>query len=312
MRQDYDSAIHLFPAIEPFDSGFFERDNHQIYFEQTGNPAGKAILFLHGGPGAGCSPAHRRLFDPKKFRVIFIDQRGSGRSKPYGSTVNNTTQDLISDINYLRQSLEIEKWALFGGSWGSTLALAYAIDSPTFVSALILRGVFLGTDSEINWYLYEMKRFFPEAHERFVSFIPEEEHHDILSAYHKSLTSDNQKIRNEAAKFFASYENSCATLHAETRDAGQSAISMAVLEAHYFMNNCFMPADHILKNVRFIQHLPCYIVQGRHDVICPPISAYNLHKIWGRKSKLTLVDDAGHSAFENGTLRNLMLFLQAI
>ncbi len=267
---------------------------------------------MHGGPGAGCSPAHRRLFDPTKFRVIFIDQRGSGRSKPYGSTVNNTTQDLISDINYLRKSLEIEKWALFGGSWGSTLALAYAIDSSAFVSALILRGVFLGTDSEINWYLYEMKRFFPEAHERFVSFIPEEEHHDILSAYHKRLTSDNQKFRNEAAKFFASYENSCATLHAETRDGGQSAISMAVLEAHYFMNNCFMPTDHILKNVRFIQHLPCYIVQGRHDVICPPISAYNLHKIWGRKSTLTLVDDSGHSAFENGTLRNLMLFLQAI
>ena len=312
MRQDYDSAVHLFPAIEPFDSGYFNQGGHEIYYEQIGNPNGRAILFLHGGPGAGCSPAHRRLFDPAKFRVIFIDQRGSGRSKPYGSTNKNTTQDLISDINYLRQALKIEKWILFGGSWGSTLALAYAIENPAFVSSLILRGVFLGTDSEINWYLYEMRRFFPEAYERFISFIPVEEHHDILSAYHKRLMSDDQKIRNEAAKFFASYENSCATLHAENRDAGQSAFSMAVLEAHYFMNHCFLPVDYIIKNLQFIKHLSCYIVQGRHDVICPPVSAYNLHKLWGKKSKLKLVDDAGHSAFENGTLRNLMLFLNEV
>ena len=312
MRQDYDSAIHLFPATEPYNCGYFSQDNHKIYYEQIGNPEGKPILFLHGGPGAGCSPAHRRLFDPAKFRVIFIDQRGSGRSKPYGSTTNNTTPDLISDINYLRQELKIDKWALFGGSWGSTLALAYAIENPASVSALILRGVFLGTDPEIKWYLYEMRRFFPEAYERFISFIPAEEQHDILSAYHKRLISSNQKIRNDAAKFFASYENSCATLYAETRDAGQSALSMAIMEVHYFMNHCFLPADHIIKNVRFIQHLPCYIVQGRHDVICPPLSAYNLHKLWGKKSKLTLVDDAGHSAFENGTLRNLMLFLNEI
>ena len=140
MRQDYDSALHLFPAIEPYDCGYFERDNHELYYEQIGNPDGRVILFLHGGPGAGCSPAHRRLFDPGKFRVIFLDQRGSGRSKPYGSIINNTTQDLISDINHLRQSLNIEKWALFGGSWGSTLALAYAIENPTFVSALILHN----------------------------------------------------------------------------------------------------------------------------------------------------------------------------
>ena len=312
MRQDYDSFIHLFPEILPFDSGYFEQDNHQIYYEQIGNPDGHALLFLHGGPGAGCSPAHRRLFDPAKFRVIFIDQRGSGRSTPYGSTINNTTQHLISDINFLRVKLKINKWTLFGGSWGSTLALAYAIANPAYVTALILRGIFLGTDTEVNWYLHEMGRFFPEAYEQFISYIPIDEQHDILSAYHNRLTGDNIQIRNEAAKFFASYENSCATLHAEARDAGQFAISMAVLEAHYFVNQCFLPANYILKNVRFIQHLPCYIVQGRHDVICPPISAYNLHKKWGHKSSLTLVDDAGHSAFEHGTLRNLMMFLQAL
>jgi len=312
MRQDYDSSIHLFPVIEPFDNGYFEQDIHKIYYEQVGNPEGKVILFLHGGPGAGCSSAHRRLFDPEKFRVIFFDQRGSGRSKPYASIEKNTTQHLISDINYLREKLKIEKWILFGGSWGSTLALAYAIENPVFVSALILRGVFLGTNAEINWYLYEMRRFFPEAYDRFISYIPVEEQNDILSAYHKRLTSDDQKIRNQAAKFFASYENSCATLHAETRDAGQSALSMAVLEAHYFMNDCFLPPDYIAKNVRYIQQLPCYIVQGRHDVICPPSNAYKLHKIWGKNSKLRLVDDAGHSAFEHGTLRNLMLFLQSV
>lgn len=312
MRQEYDSTIHLFPAIEPFDSGYFDQDGHQIYYEQVGNPDGKAILFLHGGPGAGCSPAHRRLFDPQKFRAILFDQRGSGRSKPHASTTKNTTQYLISDINYLREKLRIEKWTLFGGSWGSTLALAYAIENSAFVSALILRGVFLGTDPEINWYLYEMGKFFPEAHERFISHIPIDERHDILSAYYKRLISTNQKTRNEAAKVFASYENSCATLHAEFRDAGQSAISMAVLEAYYFTNHCFLPADHIEKNVHYIKQIPCYIVQGRHDVICPPSSAYKLQKIWGNNSKLSLVDDAGHSAFEHGTLRNLMLFLQTI
>ena len=312
MRQEYDSSVHLFPAIEPFDCGYFEQDGHKIYYEQVGNPDGKVILFLHGGPGAGCSPAHRRLFDPQKFRAILFDQRGSGRSKPNASITKNTTQFLISDINYLREKLKIKKWALFGGSWGSTLALAYAIENPVFVSALILRGVFLGTNMEINWYLYEMGRFFPEAHARFKSHIPIEEHHDLLSAYYKRLTSSNQKIRNEAAKIFASYENSCATLHAETRDAGQAALSMAVLEAYYFMNHCFLPEDYIIKNVPYLKQLPCYIVQGRHDVICPPLSAYKLHKTWGHNSKLLLVDDAGHSAFEYGTLRNLMLFLQTI
>ena len=312
MRQEYDSSIHLFPAIEPYDYGYFERDGHQIYYEQVGNPYGKEILFLHGGPGAGCSPAHRRLFDPEKFRAILFDQRGSGRSKPYAYTKRNTTQYLISDINYLREKLKIKKWALFGGSWGSTLALAYAIENPAFVSALILRGVFLGTSTEIDWYLYEMGRFFPEAHDRFLSHIPIEERDDLLSAYYKRLMSTNYKIRNEAAKIFASYENSCATLHAEFRDAGQSAVSMAVLEAYYFMNDCFLPADYIVKNVQYLKQLPCYIVQGRHDVICPPASAYKLHKIWGHHSKLLLVDDAGHSAFEHGTLRNLMLFLQTI
>ncbi len=312
MRQEYDSSIHLFPDIEPFDCGYFEQDGHEIYYEQVGNPHGKPILFLHGGPGAGCSPAHRRLFDPEKFRAILFDQRGSGRSKPIASIKNNTTKNLISDINYLREKLKIKKWTLFGGSWGSTLALVYAIENPAYVSALILRGIFLGTNAEIDWYLHDMGKFFPEAHARFTSHIPIEEQHDILFAYYKRLTSTDLKIRNEAAKFFASYENSCATLHAENRDPGHSALSIAILEAYYFMNHCFLPADYIVKNVGYIKQLPCYIVQGRHDVICPPISAYKLHKIWGHNSKLLFVDDAGHSAFEHGTLRNLMLFLQTI
>ena len=297
----------LFPAAAPFAKGRLDRGLHQIYFEQCGRPDGKPILFIHGGPGAGISPTHRRLFNPDRYHCILFDQRGSGQSMPHGETAQNTTQDLIADIEALRKELGIDSWLLFGGSWGSTLALAYAIAHPERVTGLILRGIFLGTRAEVDWFLHDMGRFFPEAYEQFISFLTVEERKDILLSYHDKLTDPQALVHQPAAERWASYETSCSTLRAGIRRvAGRSALSMARLEAHYFVNDCFMPDQHIIKNIRVIRHLPAHIIQGRHDVICPPVSAHRLAEAWGSNATLRMIDDAGHSTFENGIAHALL------
>ena len=308
----YDSELGLFSPIKPFNDGFLKRGIHHIYFEETGNPDGIPVMFLHGGPGAGCAPPHRRLFDPQRYRVILMDQRGCGRSEPFASIQQNTTQDLIEDIEALRQHLNIPNFILFGGSWGSTLALAYGVTYPDRCLGFVLRGVFLGTRAEIEWFLYDMGRFFPEAHDRFIRPIPPSERSDLLSAYYQRLTSPSRTIACQAARSWAAYENSCATLAAVSRDAGDSALSLALLEAHYFTNECFMPENHLLDNVARLNHLPAIVVQGRHDVICPPFTAYRLVEAWGRQAQLRMVDDAGHSAFESGIVGRLMRGLDEV
>ena len=303
----------LFSPIKPFHSGFLRRDNHKIYFEQCGTPSGQPILFVHGGPGAGISPAHRRLFDPKRFHLVLFDQRGCGLSRPQASLDNNSTEDLIGDIEAIRNELGIDKFTLFGGSWGSTLALAYAINYPEHVRGLILRGVFLGTRAEVNWFLNDMGRFFPEAYERFVGHLDQVDRHDLLTSYFNRLVDPDPEIHQKAAEAWASYETSCSTLRAGNRYmGGPGALTMARIEAYYFINDCFMPANHIINNVDSIAHLPVTIVQGRHDVICPPTTAFQLAAKWGGNAKLEIVDVAGHSTFESGIAHALLAALEEI
>ena len=303
----------LFPAVLPFHTGRLARDGHDLYFEECGQQTGRPILFLHGGPGAGIAPSHRRLFNPDRFRCVLFDQRGSGQSRPFASIESNTTDALIGDIEALRHHLGVDKFSLFGGSWGSTLALAYAIAYPEHVESLILRGIFLGTADEVSWFLQDMGRFFPEAHERFISFIPEDERDDILTAYYQRLTSNNPAIYQPAADRWASYETSCSTLRAGSRHmSGTAALSMARIEAHYFRHQCFMPDAHILSNIDRIKHLPAHIIQGRHDVICPPFTAQKLALAWGNNARLQMIDEAGHSTFERGIAHALLAALDTI
>ena len=303
----------LFPAVLPFHTGRLARDGHDLYFEECGKQTGRPILFLHGGPGAGIAPSHRRLFNPDRFRCVLFDQRGSGQSRPFASIESNTTDALIGDIEALRHHLGVDKFILFGGSWGSTLALAYAIAYPEHVESLILRGIFLGTADEVSWFLHDMGRFFPEAHERFISFIPENERDNILIAYYQRLTSNNPAVYQPAADRWASYETSCSTLRAGSRHmSGTAALSMARIEAHYFRHQCFMPDAHILSNVDRVKHLPAYIIQGRHDVICPPFTAQKLALAWGKNARLQMIDEAGHSTFERGVAHALLAALDTI
>ena len=303
----------LFPAVLPFHTGRLARDGHDLYFEECGNQTGRPILFLHGGPGAGIAPSHRRLFNPDRFRCVLFDQRGSGQSRPFASIESNTTDALIGDIEALRHHLGVDKFILFGGSWGSTLALAYAIAYPEHVESLILRGIFLGTADEVSWFLHDMGRFFPEAHERFISFIPENERDDVLTAYYQRLNSNNPAIYQPAADRWASYETSCSTLRAGSRHmSGTAALSMARIEAHYFRHQCFMPDAHILSNIDRIKHLPAHIIQGRHDVICPPFTAQKLALGWGKNARLQMIDEAGHSTFERGIAHALLAALNTI
>ena len=306
MPHAFDRDVDLHDDIKPFNTGTLNRDGHSIYYEQCGTPDGIPVMFVHGGPGSGCAPAHRRLFDPKRYHVILIDQRGSGRTTPFASIKDNTTQHLIQDMDDIRRAVGVSQHFLFGGSWGSTLSLAYGIRHPENCLGFILRGIFLGSKSEIDWFLYDMGRFFPEAYERFIAPISASQRGDLLSAYYSRLTSPSKSIALEAARAWAGYENSCATLAAAHRDAGPMALSLALLEAHYFTNDCFMPQNHLLDNLSTISHLPAWIVQGRHDVICPPHTAHTLAKKWGAQAKLVLVDEAGHSAFEAGIVSQLM------
>lgn len=292
----------LYPRIEPFAHGFLGvSGGHQIYWEQSGNPAGVPVVFLHGGPGAGSNPSHRRFFDPDHYRIVIFDQRGAGRSTPFGETRHNTTPDLIDDMEALRRHLEIDSWFVFGGSWGSTLALAYGIAHPDRCRGFALRGIFLGRQSEVDWFLYGMKRIFPEAWRRFSSHLPEAEQNDILAAYHKRLNDPDPAVHRPAAETWSQFESACSTLHHGDGGggSGRGALSLARMEAHYFVNDVFMAKDHILDNINAIKHLPCVIVQGRYDMVCPIATADELAHAWP-DAEYVIVPDAGHSAMEPG------------
>ena len=303
----------FFDCLPSYDSSFLSVSNgHALYYEQYGNPNGIPILFLHGGPGAGFSNSHKGFFDPNIFRVIFFDQRGSGKSTPYAETNYNNTQLLISDIENLRIFLKIDKWYLFGGSWGSTLALLYGIDYPSRCLGFILRGIFLGSKVEIDWFLYDIKKFFPEAHKKFLSNVPQNCRNNILEWFYDKLHSINRSQNLNAASTWAEYENSCSSLHYVSRPiSGEQALAISKIETHYFMNNCFIDDDYIIKNIDKISNIKSVIVQGRHDVICPPFTALKLADSWDG-AKIEIVDDAGHSGFETNISKKLINALNMI
>ena len=304
---------NFFKCLPSYDTGYLEvGDGHKIYYEQYGNPNGIPILFLHGGPGAGFSNSHKSFFDPKAFRVVFFDQRGSGRSVPYAEIKNNNTDSLISDIDKLRKSLNIKQWHLFGGSWGSTLAILYGIKFPQKCLGFILRGIFLGSVSEIDWFLYDIKKFFPEAYKKFISSVPEHYRNNLLVWFHAQLHNNNRSKNLKAASIWAEYENSCSSLNYVSRPiSGEHALAISKIETHYFMNNCFIEDNYIIKNLHKISNIKSFIVQGRHDVICPPLTALKLADCWDI-AKIEIVDDAGHSGFETNISKKLINALEMI
>jgi proline iminopeptidase len=281
-----------------------------LYWEECGNPQGVPVLFLHGGPGAGLSPRHRQFFDPAHYRIVLFDQRGAGQSTPLGEHRNNTTQLLIEDIERLRQMLGIAQWLVFGGSWGSTLALAYGQAHPERCTGFVLRGIFLCTRPEVDFFLNGIQWFFPEAHARFVADIPEDERGDLLQAYVRRLFSDDPSENLQAARTWSRYEGSCLHLlpHPEVAEQfGSDAVALGVgrLEAHYFRNDAFLSDDQLIRNVGRIQHLPATVIQGRYDVVCPARSAWRLHQAWP-EATFQIIEDAGHSGFEPGITRALV------
>jgi proline iminopeptidase len=305
------SVRELYPDIQPHQSGMLKLDGiHTMYWEVSGNPHGKPVLFLHGGPGAGSTPTHRRFFDPAQYRIVVYDQRGAGRSAPLGETRMNTTQILISDIETLRHHLGVERWLVFGGSWGSTLALAYAETHPQSCSGLVLRGIFLCRKREIDWFLYDIRNLFPEAWRSFAEFLPEAERGDLLANFHKRLMDPDPGVHMPAARRWSVYEGSCSTLlpSPETVAAfgdDRMALGLARMEAHYFINEIFLPENFLLDNISRIRHLPAVIVQGRYDAVCPVVTADELHRAWP-EARYQVIPDAGHSAMEPG-IRSALL-----
>jgi proline iminopeptidase len=301
----------LFPEVGPLETGYLPLSGgHVMYWEQVGNPRGRAVLFLHGGPGAGAGAVHRRFFDPSYWRIIIFDQRGAGRSRPLGSLVQNTTPDLVRDIELLRQHLGIERWLLFGGSWGSTLALAYAQACPDRVSGCVLRGVFLGQPEEVDWFLHGLGAIFPEAHANFVGFLPEAERGDVLGGYLRRLTDPDPAVHMPAARAWSVYEGSCSTLLPSPETVAsfaqdRTALGLARIEAYYFASRLFLPPEGLLANMRRIGQIPAEIVQGRYDMICPARAAFQLAAAWPQ-ARLTIIHDAGHSALEPGIRRGLV------
>jgi proline iminopeptidase len=301
--------VDLFPetATKPYREGRLAVSKlHTLHFEECGNPRGKPLIFLHGGPGGGVDPIYRRYFDPQKWRVVLFDQRGCGKSRPFAELRENTTWDLVGDIEKLRAHLGIDRWVVFGGSWGSTLSLAYAQAHPRRVKALVLRGIFLLRRSEMLWFYQEgASHFFPEAWEGFLAPIPPRERGDLMQAYYRRLTSRNRKVRLAAAKAWSIWEGSTSKLHPDP-DAikrfsrSRFADAFARIEAHYFVNGGFLETeDQLLRDARRLRRIPGVIVQGRYDVVCPATSAWELHRAWP-EAKLIIVPDAGHSMSEPG------------
>jgi len=310
-----DERRGFYPEIEPFRTGRLKVSQvHELYFEESGNPKGKPVIFLHGGPGGGTEPKHRRFFDPAAYRIVLVDQRGCGRSTPFASLEENTTWDLVKDIERLREHLAIERWQVFGGSWGSTLALAYAETHPDRVSELVLRGIFLLRHEEIQWfYQAGASWLFPDAWEEYLNHIPAEERGDLLRAYHRRLTSKDQATQRAAAKVWSVWEGrtSCLIPNAEliSRTAGDEfALAFARIECHYFVNDGWLTQGRELlapANVEKLRKIPGVIVQGRYDVVCPAKSAWDLHRLWP-EADLRIIPDAGHAASEPGIVHELV------
>ncbi|MFK8016849.1 MAG: prolyl aminopeptidase [Gammaproteobacteria bacterium] len=303
----------LYPPIEPYQSGFIDSgDGHQIYFEVSGNPSGQPVLFVHGGPGGGTGPNHRRFFDPAFYKIVLFDQRGCGRSKPHASLEKNTTAHLISDIERIRTSLGVVDWVLFGGSWGSTLALAYTQAHPDAVSALVLRGVFLLRKREIDWFYQEgASRFFPEAWKDFCSVVPFEGRANMISAYSTLLSSKSREARVTAAQAWSRWEKRTSYLEQRPEEIAKVddeaySLAFARIENHYFSNNGFFRYENqLLDGLSIMRQKPGIIVQGRYDMVCPPETAFEVAKLWDA-AELRMVNDSGHSAFENGIAKELI------
>ncbi|HWT71831.1 MAG TPA: prolyl aminopeptidase [Oxalicibacterium sp.] len=299
------SALPLFPPLQAARSGMLAVDDlHTLYWEECGNPGGIPVIFLHGGPGGGLSPRHRQFFHPDAYRIILFDQRGAGRSTPLGEVRDNTTPLLIGDIETLRRMLGIDRWLVFGGSWGATLALAYGQAHPQACLGFILRGVFLCTQAEIDWFMHGMGRFFPEAYADFVAAIPPQQRAQLLQAYAERLLSDDAAVSLQAARDWSCFESRCSFLRPQAdtmTEAGADVVARGIgrLEAHYFLHHGFMEEDQLMRNLDRIAHLPATIVQGRYDMVCPPAAAYRLHRAWPQ-SVLHMVPDAGHAAMEPG------------
>ena len=297
----------LYPPINPYEIGWLPVSTlHTLYWEQCGNPNGIPVLFLHGGPGGGCSPRHRRFFDPAVYRIVLFDQRGAGKSVPAGECHDNTTQRLVEDIEVLRQMLGIQHWLVFGGSWGSTLGLAYGQAHPECCLGFILRGIFLARQTEVQWFMYGMRQVFPEAWQHFAQLVPPEEQSDLLSAYAQRLFDPNPEVHLPFSRAWGHYEGSCsnllasnAALSAAHLESNNVALSLARLECHYMRHGAFLPEGELLRQLPRISHLPCTIVQGRYDMVCPIVTADELHKNWPG-AHYVVVPDAGHSAWEPG------------
>jgi proline iminopeptidase len=305
----------LYPPITPYRRGRLQVSPlHELYFEESGNPRGKPVVFLHGGPGGGTSPAMRRFFNPRRYRIVLFDQRGCGKSRPHASLIANTTWDLVADIERLREHLQIRRWQVFGGSWGSTLALAYAQTHPRRVTELVLRGIFLLRRSELDWFYQDelgAASMFPDLWEKYVALIPPRERGNMMRAYYRRLTSANAKVRARAAYAWSIWEGATSYLQTKDRDLAQFsdpevAAAFARIECHYFVNRGFLTReDQLLRGVRKIRHIPAVIVQGRYDVVCPARSAWALHRAWP-EADLKISSDAGHSAFEPANTRALV------
>ena len=303
----------LYPELEPFASGWMQTGSvHEIYYEECGNPQGKPVLVLHGGPGGAVNPGMRRYFDPRVYRIVMFDQRGCGKSRPNASLEDNTTWTLIDDIERLRERCGIDGWAVFGGSWGSTLSMAYAITHPERVTALILRGIFLLTNRELQWFYQDgASMIFPDAWERFVAPIPEDERHDLMGAYYKRLTGDDRAEQERCAVAWSSWEGETVSVEGPGARPDKFAdpafaIAFARIECWYFMNGGFFPESNwLLRNIGRVRHIPTWIAQGRFDVVTPIASAWALHRAFP-EAKLDIVPDAGHASTEPGIVDSLI------
>jgi proline iminopeptidase len=304
-----------YPALKPFRTGYLRVSQvHEIYFEESGNPRGKPTVFLHGGPGGGTDPVMRTFFNPKRYRIVMFDQRGCGKSRPHASLVDNTTWHLVEDMERLREHLRIERWQVFGGSWGSTLALAYAQTHPRRVTELILRGIFLLRKWELDWFYQDpggAAALYPDLWAKFIAPIPQSERGDMVRAYYKRLTAKDQDQLHEAARAWSIWEGATSFLRVNNDylakfEADEYAAAFARIECHYFLNGGFMRTDNqLIEEVGKIRHIPAVIVQGRYDVVCPMKTAWDLHLAWP-EADLRIVPDAGHSAFEPGNLHELI------
>ncbi|MEE9544731.1 MAG: prolyl aminopeptidase [Rhodospirillales bacterium] len=306
-----DEKIDLYPPIKPFGHGYLELDGgHRMYWEQSGDEQGVPVLFLHGGPGAGARPVHRRFFDPRHYRIIIFDQRGAGRSKPYAELTANTTRHLLDDMESLRCHLGVERWLIFGGSWGVTLALAYGMEQAERCLGCVLRGVFLGRQWEIDWFMTGMRAIFPEAWRAFSDFLPADERGDLLASYYRRLSDSDPGVHLPAAAAWGAYENACSTLLPKTpagtaNGGSNAALSLARIEAHYLKHGLFLDDGYLLANLDKFRHLPGIIVHGRYDVICPIVSADELARAWPT-AEYVIVPGAGHSAMEPEIRRALV------